>query len=67
MASHHSDLKGGVETSSTSHALSLAPASSTLAEMGASNLVLQDHCHYHGQVRGFPGSWAVLSTCSEMR
>lgn len=28
MASHHSfDLKGGVETSSTSHALSLAPAS----------------------------------------
>ncbi|XP_037667423.1 disintegrin and metalloproteinase domain-containing protein 33 isoform X5 [Choloepus didactylus] len=23
-----------------------------------------DHCHYHGHVRGFPGSWAVLSTCS---
>nr|XP_051701216.1 disintegrin and metalloproteinase domain-containing protein 33 isoform X18 [Oryctolagus cuniculus] len=25
-----------------------------------------DHCHYHGHVRGFPGSWVVLSTCSGM-
>ncbi|XP_076972888.1 disintegrin and metalloproteinase domain-containing protein 33 [Tamandua tetradactyla] len=23
-----------------------------------------DHCHLHGHVRGFPGSWAVLSACS---
>ncbi|XP_027622270.1 disintegrin and metalloproteinase domain-containing protein 33 [Tupaia chinensis] len=23
-----------------------------------------DHCHYHGSVRGFPGSWVGLSTCS---
>ncbi|XP_058535555.1 disintegrin and metalloproteinase domain-containing protein 33 isoform X1 [Ochotona princeps] len=23
-----------------------------------------DHCHYHGQVRGFPDSWVALSTCS---
>ncbi|XP_041830221.1 disintegrin and metalloproteinase domain-containing protein 11 isoform X2 [Melanotaenia boesemani] len=22
-----------------------------------------EHCYYHGQVRGFPGSWVALSTC----
>ncbi len=21
-------------------------------------------CHYHGKVRGLPGSWAALSTCN---
>uniref|UniRef100_H0WI57 ADAM metallopeptidase domain 33 n=2 Tax=Otolemur garnettii TaxID=30611 RepID=H0WI57_OTOGA len=25
-----------------------------------------DHCHYCGNVRGFPSSWVVLSTCSGM-
>uniref|UniRef100_A0A452I3K8 Uncharacterized protein n=1 Tax=Gopherus agassizii TaxID=38772 RepID=A0A452I3K8_9SAUR len=24
----------------------------------------QDHCYYHGHVRGYQGSWVVLSTCS---
>uniref|UniRef100_K7F8H5 ADAM metallopeptidase domain 33 n=1 Tax=Pelodiscus sinensis TaxID=13735 RepID=K7F8H5_PELSI len=24
----------------------------------------QDHCYYHGHVRGHEGSWVVLSTCS---
>ncbi|XP_074848319.1 disintegrin and metalloproteinase domain-containing protein 33 isoform X3 [Carettochelys insculpta] len=23
-----------------------------------------DHCYYHGHVRGYKGSWVVLSTCS---
>ncbi|XP_044874123.1 disintegrin and metalloproteinase domain-containing protein 33 isoform X2 [Mauremys mutica] len=23
-----------------------------------------DHCYYHGHVRGYQGSWVVLSTCS---
>lgn len=27
----------------------------------------QDHCHYHGRVRGFPDSWVALSTCSGLR
>ncbi|KAK2519522.1 Adam12 [Columba guinea] len=27
----------------------------------------QDHCHYHGAVRGFPGSSVSLSTCSGLR
>ncbi|XP_058143456.1 disintegrin and metalloproteinase domain-containing protein 33 isoform X7 [Dasypus novemcinctus] len=26
-----------------------------------------DHCHYHGRVRGFPGSWIALSTCAGLR
>lgn len=28
---------------------------------------LQDHCHYHGHVQGYGGSWVVLSTCSGIR
>lgn len=27
----------------------------------------QDHCYYHGAVRGFPGSSVSLSTCSGLR
>ncbi|XP_051654126.1 disintegrin and metalloproteinase domain-containing protein 33 isoform X2 [Manacus candei] len=26
-----------------------------------------EHCHYHGHVRGYGGSWVVLSTCSGIR
>ncbi|KFZ50257.1 Disintegrin and metalloproteinase domain-containing protein 33, partial [Antrostomus carolinensis] len=26
-----------------------------------------DHCNYHGYVRGYSGSWVVLSTCLGMR
>uniref|UniRef100_A0A8C8REB0 ADAM metallopeptidase domain 33 n=1 Tax=Pelusios castaneus TaxID=367368 RepID=A0A8C8REB0_9SAUR len=26
-----------------------------------------DHCYYHGHVRGYKGSWVVLSTCSGIR
>ncbi|XP_029031336.1 disintegrin and metalloproteinase domain-containing protein 33 [Betta splendens] len=26
-----------------------------------------DHCFYHGHVRGHPGSWVALSTCSGIR
>lgn len=28
---------------------------------------LQDHCYYHGHVKGYGGSWVVLSTCSGIR
>ncbi|NXF12145.1 ADA33 protein, partial [Smithornis capensis] len=28
---------------------------------------LTDHCHYHGHVRGYGGSWVVLSACSGIR
>ncbi|XP_049555190.1 disintegrin and metalloproteinase domain-containing protein 33 isoform X6 [Orcinus orca] len=34
---------------------------------GAGSFALQDHCHYHGRVRGFLDSWVVLSICSGMR
>ncbi|XP_044783826.1 disintegrin and metalloproteinase domain-containing protein 33 isoform X8 [Bubalus bubalis] len=34
---------------------------------GAGSFALQDHCHYHGHVRGFLDSWVVLSICSGMR
>uniref|UniRef100_F7FRB2 ADAM metallopeptidase domain 33 n=1 Tax=Ornithorhynchus anatinus TaxID=9258 RepID=F7FRB2_ORNAN len=30
-------------------------------------LPLQDHCYYHGRVRGVPGSWVALSTCAGIR
>uniref|UniRef100_A0A7N8XET0 ADAM metallopeptidase domain 19a n=1 Tax=Mastacembelus armatus TaxID=205130 RepID=A0A7N8XET0_9TELE len=29
--------------------------------------LLQDHCFYHGHVRGHPESWVALSTCSGIR
>nr|XP_034957033.1 disintegrin and metalloproteinase domain-containing protein 33-like [Zootoca vivipara] len=28
---------------------------------------LTEHCYYHGHVRGYEGSWVVLSTCSGIR
>lgn len=49
------------------HACSLAPPTSVLAGSEAGPLALQDHCHYHGHVRGFPDSWVVLSICSGMK
>ncbi|XP_016160674.1 PREDICTED: disintegrin and metalloproteinase domain-containing protein 33-like, partial [Ficedula albicollis] len=27
----------------------------------------EEHCHYHGHVRGHGGSWVVISTCSGIR
>lgn len=33
----------------------------------ASTVSLQEHCHYHGHVRGHGGSWVVLSTYSGIR
>ncbi|KAB1262879.1 Disintegrin and metalloproteinase domain-containing protein 33 [Camelus dromedarius] len=45
----------------------LVPSRTTWLRFGAGSLALQDHCHYHGRVRGFPDSWVVLSTCSGMR
>lgn len=29
--------------------------------------LFQDHCFYHGHVRGHPESWVALSTCSGVR
>uniref|UniRef100_A0A8C3GCL4 ADAM metallopeptidase domain 19a n=1 Tax=Cyclopterus lumpus TaxID=8103 RepID=A0A8C3GCL4_CYCLU len=31
------------------------------------SFLLQDHCFYHGHVRGHPESWVALSTCSGVR
>uniref|UniRef100_A0A8C6TGL5 ADAM metallopeptidase domain 19a n=1 Tax=Neogobius melanostomus TaxID=47308 RepID=A0A8C6TGL5_9GOBI len=30
-------------------------------------VVFQDHCFYHGRVRGHPESWVALSTCTGVR
>lgn len=47
----------------------LRPASSAwwlLTELSVPS-VSQDHCYYHGHVRGYRSSWIVLSTCSGIR
>lgn len=31
------------------------------------HFLFQDHCFYHGRVRGHPESWVALSTCSGIR
>eukprot|EP00070_Physeter_catodon_P008087 XP_007117465.1 disintegrin and metalloproteinase domain-containing protein 33 isoform X1 [Physeter catodon] len=45
----------------------LFPNNTSWLRFGAGSFALQDHCHYHGRVRGFLDSWVVLSICSGIR
>uniref|UniRef100_K7F8H9 Peptidase M12B domain-containing protein n=1 Tax=Pelodiscus sinensis TaxID=13735 RepID=K7F8H9_PELSI len=44
--------------------VTLAPHHLLRDQGGAWAWFYQDHCYYHGHVRGHEGSWVVLSTCS---
>uniref|UniRef100_A0A671UT04 Disintegrin and metalloproteinase domain-containing protein 19-like n=1 Tax=Sparus aurata TaxID=8175 RepID=A0A671UT04_SPAAU len=38
-----------------------------LEDTDSHSVLLQDHCFYHGHVRGHPESWVALSTCSGVK
>uniref|UniRef100_A0A7N8WRX8 ADAM metallopeptidase domain 19a n=1 Tax=Mastacembelus armatus TaxID=205130 RepID=A0A7N8WRX8_9TELE len=50
-----------------SHLSSFDSTYHILKHIDCSCFLLQDHCFYHGHVRGHPESWVALSTCSGIR
>uniref|UniRef100_A0A8C9XN23 ADAM metallopeptidase domain 19a n=1 Tax=Sander lucioperca TaxID=283035 RepID=A0A8C9XN23_SANLU len=41
--------------------------STHFTDIDCNYFLFQDHCFYHGHVRGHPDSWVALSTCSGVR